>query len=435
MSDWKHELAKILDTYPLDTPARTKLLRSKGIYMEKNDLGGGRFNYVYRPASVYTSPDPDWYNYVSSPTPGVPDDIKKLAPSYKPPPPPGQDGRPDTRPPAPEPGLLRPDPVEAPSGDLTKQSVQFGKQQYEDFKKYVEPYIFEGIKDDRRFRQGDRKFFEEVYRPLENQILSRLGYSQPGAAGTLAPSGSATPGGKTTEYQQPVGLSSTPIPQTFEERARNKAINDVNNQFNVLYGAQNRRLQSYGLDPSKALSSNTMRRMQIGREASKSLNANAAYYNNQDLIRNMRNSVLGRAPGYMRAPISTKSPITPNNIGTMYAQGAYNAQQALNSQRALQMQNAIGYGKLAYGATNLWLNRNRTQTPAQPFGSSGVYYAHGGPVEGPGGPMTDSVPAMIDNAQPAAVSNGEYVVPKEVVDKVGRDFFDNLIRIYHQEEK
>lgn len=45
--------------------------------------------------------------------------------------------------------------------------------------------------------------------------------------------------------------------------------------------------------------------------------------------------------------------------------------------------------------------------------------ASGGHVAGPGDGMSDSIPAMIDGQQPAAISSGEYVVPADVVSGLG----------------
>lgn len=46
-------------------------------------------------------------------------------------------------------------------------------------------------------------------------------------------------------------------------------------------------------------------------------------------------------------------------------------------------------------------------------------YNQGGPVVGPGDGMSDSVPAVANGAQPAALSDGEYVLPASFVSAVG----------------
>jgi hypothetical protein len=46
-------------------------------------------------------------------------------------------------------------------------------------------------------------------------------------------------------------------------------------------------------------------------------------------------------------------------------------------------------------------------------------FAMGGLTEGPGDGMSDDIPATIDNNQPAALSDGEFVVPADVVSHLG----------------
>ncbi|MBA5690529.1 hypothetical protein [Rugamonas apoptosis] len=52
-------------------------------------------------------------------------------------------------------------------------------------------------------------------------------------------------------------------------------------------------------------------------------------------------------------------------------------------------------------------------------------------AQGLGLGTSDSV-AAVANGQPVAVSNGEFRVPAAVVQALGRDFFDELVRNYHQ---
>jgi hypothetical protein len=46
-------------------------------------------------------------------------------------------------------------------------------------------------------------------------------------------------------------------------------------------------------------------------------------------------------------------------------------------------------------------------------------FADGGEVRGPGGPREDAIPANL--------SNGEYIIPADVVARKGTEFFDNLV--------
>ncbi len=51
-------------------------------------------------------------------------------------------------------------------------------------------------------------------------------------------------------------------------------------------------------------------------------------------------------------------------------------------------------------------------------------YAEGGMLEGPGDGMSDSLAAQIDGSQPAALSQGEFVVPADVVSHLGNGSSD-----------
>lgn len=51
-------------------------------------------------------------------------------------------------------------------------------------------------------------------------------------------------------------------------------------------------------------------------------------------------------------------------------------------------------------------------------------FAEGGMLEGPGDGMSDSLAAKIDGSQPAALSQGEFVVPADVVSHLGNGSSD-----------
>jgi hypothetical protein len=63
--------------------------------------------------------------------------------------------------------------------------------------------------------------------------------------------------------------------------------------------------------------------------------------------------------------------------------------------------------------------------PAKPPGLN-----DGGKIVGPGTGISDSIPAKGPNG-PLRVANGEYIISKDVVDKVGVGFFDELQRKFH----
>ena len=83
-----------------------------------------------------------------------------------------------------------------------------------------------------------------------------------------------------------------------------------------------------------------------------------------------------------------------------------------------------------------------TGTMGDPWGNGGNYAdggkiagpeGGGGKVVGPGTGTSDSVRAVnADNGQPIRVSNGEYVIPEDVVKKMGTAYFDKLLQKHHK---
>lgn len=94
---------------------------------------------------------------------------------------------------------------------------------------------------------------------------------------------------------------------------------------------------------------------------------------------------------------------------------------------------ALGPGFLAGGAGGM------AGKTAKAFADGGaIRAANGGQVgrrgivRGPGNGVSDSVSAVNeDTGQPYRLSNGEYIVPADVVEAKGREFFDKLLDRYH----
>ena len=71
--------------------------------------------------------------------------------------------------------------------------------------------------------------------------------------------------------------------------------------------------------------------------------------------------------------------------------------------------------------------------PPQGMGQGPIpAHANGGMIRGPGTGTSDSIPGVnTSDGSPVKVSNGEYVIPASVVQAKGVDFFDGLVRKYH----
>lgn len=73
-------------------------------------------------------------------------------------------------------------------------------------------------------------------------------------------------------------------------------------------------------------------------------------------------------------------------------------------------------------------------TPSQ-FADGGDVSALGRPLQGPGTGRSDSIPAIIDGGKPAALSDGEFVIPAHVVKAKGTEFFEKLLAQYAEGAK
>lgn len=60
-----------------------------------------------------------------------------------------------------------------------------------------------------------------------------------------------------------------------------------------------------------------------------------------------------------------------------------------------------------------------------------LQYNKGGHIQGPGTGTSDSIPATVEGQVPIRVSNNEYIIPADVVQRFGVDAFDALINKYH----
>jgi hypothetical protein len=78
-------------------------------------------------------------------------------------------------------------------------------------------------------------------------------------------------------------------------------------------------------------------------------------------------------------------------------------------------------------ARQLAKQTNMGGTGAMGFADGGEVDVGGALLDGPGTAKSDSIPAMIDGEQPAALSKGEFVIPKKVVDYYGTKFLDAMV--------
>jgi hypothetical protein len=98
----------------------------------------------------------------------------------------------------------------------------------------------------------------------------------------------------------------------------------------------------------------------------------------------------------------------------------------------LSMIGAMAGGAAGFAANSAGANAVGSQL-AKTGASQAVKYAgrsDGGIIEGPGDGISDSIPGFGPDG-PIAVSDGEYIIPADVVLKKGTDFFDKLLEQNH----
>ena len=59
---------------------------------------------------------------------------------------------------------------------------------------------------------------------------------------------------------------------------------------------------------------------------------------------------------------------------------------------------------------------------------TGNMYAEGGLIDGEGDGMSDDIDANIEGREPVKVADGEYIIPRHIVDMIGIDRLDDLLR-------
>jgi hypothetical protein len=86
-------------------------------------------------------------------------------------------------------------------------------------------------------------------------------------------------------------------------------------------------------------------------------------------------------------------------------------------------------GTPSFGGYSFDPNTDRYSTNPQPMAAGGMTslggYSDGGRMlKGPGDGMSDSIPGVIGNKQPARLADGEFVVPADVVSHLGNGSTD-----------
>lgn len=332
----------------------------------------------------------------------------------------------------------------ATSAEIAQEELKLAREQWDQYTTNIMPLELESSRlgisaQELALSRGedDYQMYQDYYRPMQIQ-LSEL--AQEGVKG---------------QY----------------DRVTRDAANEVDKQFKREGEIQDRELSRMGVKPDSGRYKAGLNDLSSRNAAARSYAKNTATEQERDRVEGVKFNRLatatGRTPASSAPTQNTNVPgLNPSSISNMFSSAANTSSNvANNNQRAAQMYGNSSAGAMQGGiqmAGNVMSMVNRggggyslggvgqnagiyNQT-GYTGGASGVLsgnefanfqhgglvepsYADGGMVEGPGG--VDNVPAMIDGQQPAKISAGEFVIPVDVVQQKGTEYFDKLIEKYH----
>lgn len=288
--------------------------------------------------------------------------------------------------------------------------------------------------ENRQMALEDRAYQLDTFRPIEQQLATE-------AAGYDTPQRRALEAGR--------------------------AAADVSQQFANQRGQLERQLQSAGIDPNQGRFAGSF--AQLGNQAAlgRAGAVTNAVRRTEDVGRSFKADVAAMGRGLPSAVAGSYG--TALNAANSMNQGA-NQSLSTSSGALSAPVGYMGAGNQALGVWGNTLNMGyqnqlagyNASNQTDPlgallgFGASAALspgkpwmfgLAHGGRIrskgipvagkriQGPGTGTSDSVPAVINGSQPAALSDGEYVIPADVVRKKGQEFFDKLVDKYHNPQE
>jgi len=311
--------------------------------------------------------------------------------------------------------------------DLGRETLDFYKAQYDEFKPVLME-IMQGEMDAQaanKTRADEYAAYEKgTFRPVEEELVRQA-----------------------KEYNT----------EAKREELARTAASDVSQAFGVARGQQNRQLAASGIAPNSnrfaALNQQMLTQEALARAGGQNTarsvaqdKGTALMYDAAGLGRNLAtNASTAYGVSLNAAQGARQSAQTP---GAMMGQGFQGANNAYSGAA-----NAYGTAGNIYGQEfNARMQGYQAKQEAQgalwkgiggavgmiggayfkadggEIRSRGLRMADGthvgpGPVRGPGGPVDDKIPAML--------SNGEYVIPADTVQKIGKGKLDKLVDATH----
>jgi len=225
-----------------------------------------------------------------------------------------------------------------------------------------------------------------------------------------------TAGDISEDYLQQVQDFDTAERRTSESA---KAQAEVASQMDAARENALRRLESYGVDPSQTRNAALDSRVRIEEAKQKALAGTQARRDIENRGLALKQGVQGQQAQELQDWDRPLGMDTGQIFGDAVGQATQGASALLKQGQQEQAQ------EQSQGST---LGTLAGAGIGAAFGMPGIGasvggmlggIAEGGEIEGPGGPKDDAIPA--------ALSDGEFVIPEEVVRRKGTEFFDKLI--------
>ena len=218
-----------------------------------------------------------------------------------------------------------------------------------------------------------------------------------------------------------------------------KAGTDINTGFENARSQGMRTLSRMGVRPDSGAFASTVGKLASDQALGLANAQTNAYLTADSMKRGALTNAAAVGKGYPGTSQGSSQLASGNYAG---ANNSMNQTQGLINQGAMipgqyysnaMNANNSAAGNLNMGFQNQFANYNaQAMQSAAILNAGGSYFGgradgggirSGGTVEGPGTGISDSIPAML--------SKGEYVVPKDVVERKGVEFFDKLLEKYH----
>lgn len=277
--------------------------------------------------------------------------------------------------------------------EIAEQNLEFSMLQYETNTELLNSVLdvqLPIMEQNAVNAQEDREFYEQVYRPLEENLVQEF-----------------------QDYDT----------EARREQEAGEAVADVTTGFEAQRENALRELEGYGIDPSQTRSQALDADMRIQEATAQAGAANKARKTTEATGRALRGEALNIGRGYA------------SNVAGAYSTALNAGNSAVGNQMNTSSFNPYaGYANTVGAAGNLTSQGYNNELAAFNAGNaiptaiagagagaltSYALAADGGEVVGPGGPKEDAIPVRL--------SAEEYVIPAEVVKWKGLEFFEKQI--------